>query len=167
MSAIGGIIDMELAKQDKLSAVIALKELIAGAKDLETTNRVRYLFAGFRLAMQLKQPDLAKDALEASLASARELLKDDESGDDPNAAPKAFWPSTVAFEALIYGAGRLDPALAQDEVQNISDFEVQTFAKLALAAALSDLPPLPSENMMSIRRNKDRGFVSLNFNPPR
>jgi hypothetical protein len=76
----------------------------------------------------------------APIEHALERYREDAAPDDPNLAPRAFWPSTGAFRSILYAAGLRLGADAAALLDRIQDADVRLFAQIELAAALAGLP---------------------------
>jgi hypothetical protein len=73
--------------------------------------------------------------------------------ENPNTAPCDFWPSTAAFRAIVYRAGkRLGRVRAVKILERIPDVDVRLFAQIELAAALEELPEMRGIQRRSGRR---------------
>jgi len=71
-----------------------------------------------------------------------EKYSEDTTPENPNVAPKEFWPSTSRFRHILYAAGkRLGPEAAAF-LDRIPDEDLRLFAQIELAAALAGLPEL-------------------------
>jgi hypothetical protein len=75
-----------------------------------------------------------------SIHDGIEKFREDTSAATPNYAPKEYWPSTGAFRATFYRAGkRLGPEAAK-LLEQIPDDDLRLFATIELAAALIGAP---------------------------
>jgi hypothetical protein len=76
----------------------------------------------------------------APIEHALERYREDAAPDDPNLAPREFWPSTSAFRSILYAAGVRLGVGAAALLDRIPDADVRLFAQIELAAALAALP---------------------------
>jgi len=77
-----------------------------------------------------------------SIEHALEQYRKDVSPENPNQAPREFWPSTCRFRGILYRAGkRLGPDAAI-YLDRIPDDDLRLFAQIEFAAALAGLPEL-------------------------
>jgi hypothetical protein len=74
---------------------------------------------------------------------ALERYQEDTASDSPNYAPRTFWPSTCAFRAILYAAGKRIGQEANLLLDRIPDEDLRLFARIELAAALAGLPEFP------------------------
>jgi hypothetical protein len=77
---------------------------------------------------------------EPSIEDAIEKYREDISPATRNYAPKEYWPSTGAFRAVFYQAGRHLGSEAAKLLEQIPDDDLRLFAAIELAAALSGVP---------------------------
>jgi len=74
---------------------------------------------------------------------ALERYVEDTASDNPNHAPKTFWPSTCAFRTILHAAGKRLGSEANRLLDRIPDEDLRLFAEIELAAALAGLPEFP------------------------
>ena len=84
-------------------------------------------------------------------AAAR--YRDDSDPENPNEAPKAFWPSGAMYRTIFYQMGKTSGQAAELKLDSVPDSELRLFAQIELAAALGGLPKLAS---MSQRMPRQR-----------
>ena len=75
-------------------------------------------------------------------AAARYL--EDSDPENPNKAPKAFWPSGAMYRTIFYQMGKTSGHAAELKLDSVPDAELRLFAQIELAAALCGLPELAS-----------------------
>jgi hypothetical protein len=75
-----------------------------------------------------------------SIEDATEKYREDTSPETPNYAPKEYWPSTGAFRALFYQAGKSLGPEAAELLSQVPDDDLRLFASIELAAALAGVP---------------------------
>ncbi len=71
---------------------------------------------------------------------ALEQYREDTGPDNPNEAPREFWPSTCTFRGIFYRAGERLGRDATLYLDRIPDADLRLFAQIELAAALAGLP---------------------------
>jgi len=79
-----------------------------------------------------------KPAMEHALEEYRE----DTGPENPNYAPKEFWPSTSRFRKLFYRAGRKLGTQATDYLEMVPDDDLRLFAGIELAGAVAGVAEL-------------------------
>lgn len=79
-------------------------------------------------------------AVQHLLAEARRLHLEDTDADDPNLAPRAFWPSCHAYKVAMYWAGRHLGKDAEPLLAEIPDPDFALLASIELAAGALGLP---------------------------
>lgn len=81
---------------------------------------------------------------EPPMSYAQEKYQADTSAEDPNQAPKYFWPSASAFRQILYEAGKRIGENASAYLSRIADDDLRLFAEIELLAALAGLQPFQS-----------------------
>ena len=77
-----------------------------------------------------------------SIEHALEQYRKDASPDNPNQAPREFWPSTCRFRGILYRAGKRLGRDGAVYLDRIPDGDLRLFAQIEFAAALAGLPEL-------------------------
>jgi hypothetical protein len=75
-----------------------------------------------------------------SIEDAIEKYREDTSSATRNYAPKEYWPSTGAFRAVFYQAGRRLGPEAAKLLEQVPDDDLRLFATIEFAAALGGVP---------------------------
>ncbi len=83
--------------------------------------------------------------------------REDALSDDPNHAPKAFWPSTSKFRTIFYKMGKRSRETMDENLDSVPDSELRLFAQIEHAAGLCGLPELGSVAMRQPSRRSGRG----------
>lgn len=146
------------AKNDQTAATNAIKAMLDAADKLQPSQAFVYYASAAAIYMKMGETDDAKKSIEAGLAVARKLYKDDSDDDDPNTALKAFWPSTNAFCTIMREAARVSSAWALSLLQDVQDPALRVAAEIALAGGWLDAPTGPSTTMTV---KKSRNAVHL------
>jgi hypothetical protein len=81
-----------------------------------------------------------KGDFETLIADAIEKYKEDTSPENPNNAPKEYWPSTGAFRTVFYEVGKQLGAEGAKLLEQIPDEDLRLFATIELAAAVAGVP---------------------------
>jgi tetratricopeptide (TPR) repeat protein len=86
--------------------------------------------------VRMGETDEAKKYIEKGMGAAAKVYKDDTNPDDPNQAPKAFWPSVAGWRAMLSMASDISPLWASTLLKEIPDEEARTLGQLGIATAL-------------------------------
>lgn len=86
-----------------------------------------------------------------AMEHALDLFREDTNPENPNQAPKAFWPSGSRFRTALYDAGKRIGLEAATLLKSIPDPDLRLLAQIELAAALAGLPAY-AETSMKQRR---------------
>lgn len=119
-----------------------------------------------RLYLQLKDEEGAKKVIEQGVANTDKLYRTDINPDDPNKAPKAYWPSTVAWRSMLSLASQISPMWAANLLKEIPDDDIRTLAQLGIATALLQAQS-PQTEIMSYTKNDGRMMIMNNEERPR
>lgn len=77
---------------------------------------------------------------------ALEIHEQDALSTRPNRAPKALWPSTGAFRAVLYKVGKRNgPEAAAVYLDRVPDEVLRLFAAIEVEASLAGLPEFTGE----------------------
>lgn len=146
------------AKKDQDAATNAIKSMLDAAGKLQPGQALVYNTSAAAIYMKMGKADDAQKSIEASLAVADKIYKDDSDDDDPNTALKAFWPSTDAFCTILREAARVSPAWAISLLQDIHDPALKVAAEIALAGGWLDAPTGPSTTM-TVKKNRNAVYL--------
>ena len=119
-----------------------------------------------KLYMQWKDEESAKKVIEQGVASTDKVYRSDINPDDPNKAPKAYWPSTVAWRSMLALASQISPAWAASLLKEIPDEEIKTLAQLGIATALLRAQS-PQTEIMSLTKNDGMMMITNTEERPR
>jgi hypothetical protein len=109
---------------------------------------------------QLGDTDNAKKAVEKWMDASDRLYKKDTDADDPNVAPKAYWPSTKSYRSLLKAAQELDPAWAESLLNGIQDDSIRVFLEITMVDTMLGAQQMPfMTTMYSPKSGKDSFFV--------
>jgi hypothetical protein len=78
-------------------------------------------------------------AIQMLLDEARRLHREDIDPDNPNLAPRVFWPSCHAYKVAMYWAGRISGRQAESLLTEIPDTDISLLATIEFAAGLLGL----------------------------
>lgn len=88
----------------------------------------------------LDEKDDAKKIIEKGITAAEKIYKIDINADNPNLAPKPYWPSTAGYRGMMMLAMKISPMFAQEQLKEISDPEIRTIVQIGLAQSLLNTP---------------------------
>lgn len=146
------------AKNDHNAATKAIKAMLDAAGKLSGSEAFVYYTSAAAIYMKMGEADDARKSIEAGLAVADKLYKDDSDDDDPNTALKAFWPSTNAFCAILREAARVSPRWSISLLQDIQDPGLKVAAEIALAGGWLDAPTGPSTTV-TVKKNRNATYL--------
>ena len=108
--------------------------------------------------MRMGETDDAKKYIEKGIGAAAKVFKEDTNADDPNQAPKAYWPSVAGWRSMLSMASDISPLWASTLLKEIPDDEARTLCQLGIATAL-----LKSQSPMTevMTFNKDRARMMI------
>jgi hypothetical protein len=86
--------------------------------------------------MRMGETDDAKKYIEKGMGAASKVFKADTNADDPNQAPKAYWPSVAGWRSMLSMASDISPLWASTLLKEIPDEEARTLCQLGIATAL-------------------------------
>lgn len=148
-----------VARQALQKAVESLDKMDLEAQSMSTSEIAK-------LYLLWKDEDSAKKVIEKGIASTEKMYKNDINADDPNKAPKAYWPSTVAWRSMLSLASQVSPLWAATLLKEIPDDEIKTLAQLGIASALLDAQS-PQTEIMSYTKEGGRMMIMNNEEKPR
>jgi hypothetical protein len=89
--------------------------------------------------IRLAEKKRARDCLTEALAVATVIYERDVDPDDPDKAPKAYWPSTNAYRAVIANAQRIDARLPALLLDQIPDDGIRALSEATIASGMLGL----------------------------
>ena len=118
----------------------ALDTVVDQSDRVEPQDQVNLLVDAGRLYLAIGENDSVKTVLQRGAAVAEQMYKGDTNPDDPNRAPKAYWPSTNAWTNFVRLGAQVTPDAALKLVNDISDDAIRPLIRTALAAAWLGAP---------------------------
>jgi len=92
----------------------------------------------------IKNVDIVLKAVERGMSDAAAWYKFESRAEDGNLAPRSSWPSSQSYKRLFYRAAKgLGPS-ADSLLEKIPDTELQTLARIEMAAAWLGQGPTPN-----------------------
>lgn len=154
----------EIARQNVKTDTAVARTALSKAQDLiEKNPDDRDMFKFEKIAdtyRQVGDTDNAKKAIDKGMDAAAKLYKKDIDPDDPNTAPKAYWPSTNTYRSLLRQAQKIDARWAQSLLDEIPDDSIRVFNEIAMADAVLGTPPT-MYSVMSMPKKGDGGFTMM------
>ena len=114
--------------------------------------------------MRMGETDEAKKYIEKGMGAAAKVFKDDTNADDPNQAPKAYWPSVAGWRSMLSMASDISPLWAATLLKEIPDDEARTLCQLGIATALLKSQS-PMTEVMTFTKEGARMMITSNDSP--
>lgn len=153
----------EAGRKNFVAAERAVKALISVVQDLPPLAQAHYLIRAAAIMAQMNDPQTAKQYLARAMKSADELYHKDAFGDPPNGAPKAIWPSTAVWKAILVVGEQIGSGFAQQQAASLPDPEIEAVANVAIAIAI--LGQEPGMTHLAIWHNGETE-LEMNFDIP-
>jgi hypothetical protein len=144
-----GTVAGNVDENDPAAAKSTLEKAIAALEEVKEANfRANGWSSIMRGAGRIHDKDLVVRAVTKGIEDAKVLYQTDVNPDNPNRAPRPMWPSTAVYKALFFQAARLLGADAEALLEKIPDAEVQSLARIEMAAAWlgTTSTPVPVRN---------------------
>ena len=114
----------------------ALDKAAESTDKLDGEMQVMHYRQLVQLYMRMGENDDAKKYIEKGMDAAAKIFRVDTNADDPNQAPKAYWPSVAGWRSMLSLATQISPLYASTLLQEITDEQAKTIAQLGVATAL-------------------------------
>jgi len=150
MKALEGIALTQWKKSPTV-AKEAIAELLKLAPEVDFVHdQLQFLVSATDLLLKMDDKDSAAKVIDIGMKLGRKQFEDDTKADDPNKAPKPFWPAAAIWRQFIQLSRKIDNQAALEKIKDISDPEIQLFTKITLANAWLGL----GDGVVSIRTQK-------------
>jgi hypothetical protein len=126
-------------KNNSTAAKMALSKASDAMSELKPDQQLMGLRELATLYQRLDDTDGAKKTIEKGLNAAEKLFKTDTNADDPNQAPKAYWPSTGAYRSMLGLATKISPTWAMSLLKEIPDEDMKALNQIAIANSLLEI----------------------------
>lgn len=126
----------ETWKKNSSAARAALGKANESVGKLDPEQQLTSLRDLAGLYESLGDKDESKKVIEKGIASAEKMLKTDTNAEDPNQAPKAYWPSTGAYRSMLALAAKISPTWAVSLLKEIPDEDIKAINQIAIANSL-------------------------------
>jgi hypothetical protein len=150
-------------KQNRMAASTALAELQKTITEFPPLPKAQYLVNAISLYLQIGDTSKAENLIAEGLRIARKLYDDERDREDPNQAPKTYWPSTSLRCGFGRLAVRISPAAALDGANEIEDPEMRLITRVCVANAVLDLA---SVSLLAIDQRKKGLIMHRAFDVP-
>jgi hypothetical protein len=129
------------ARKNFVAAERAVKALTSASQDVPPLAQAHYLIRAAAITAQMNDPQAGKQYLARAMKSADELYHKDAFGDPPNGAPKAIWPSTAVWTAILIVDEHIDSDFALQQATSLPDPEIEAVANVAIASVMLGQEP--------------------------
>jgi len=146
------------AKKNSSVARSALTKAMDLTSKLLPEEQVRTANDAASLYRRMDDPEAAKSTLEKAMSLADEIYKQDTNADDPNQAPRWYWPSTAAWRSSMEIATKLDSRWASSLLKGIHDEDIRALNQLAIGSELLHIAPRMTE-IMTIHKDNARMMI--------
>jgi len=136
-----------VSKKNSSVAHSALNKAMDLTSKLQPEEQVRTAIDTASIYRRMDDTDAAKNALEKAIDLGDQVLKQDTNADDPNQAPRWYWPSTAAWRSSMEVATKLDSRWATSLLKGITDEDIRALNQLAIASELLHIAPRMTETM--------------------
>jgi hypothetical protein len=134
----------QTVKKDPSVARAAAAALIEAAQsatsqasgDTPVSEFANQIIDAAQIYLRAEDPEDAGKALEKAGALANKSIDDDNNANDPNKAPKAYWPATHCWTEIVRLANKISADDAGKMLKQVSDDEIRALANVSVANAL-------------------------------
>ena len=145
-------------KKQRSVAEQALSKAADAVDKLEGDQQLMQYSGLSRAYARMGDTDDAKKYIEKGMDAAAKIFKTDSNADDPNQAPKAYWPSVVGWKSMLSLAADISPVWAAGLLKEIPDDEARALAQLGIATTLLQAQGSTTE-IMTV--TKDRNSMMI------
>lgn len=129
------------ASKDPATAKSVIGQAIAAMKEIKDPEATADLWAAVAsAATEAKDDEMARDAIDRGLTACAALYKLDSNADDPNEAPREYWPSMQHYRNLLYKAAKVNGAETALLLMKINDPDLQLMGRIEIARSLMGKP---------------------------
>jgi hypothetical protein len=139
----------------------ALEKAADSIDKLESAQQVMHYQELVSMYSRMGETDDAKKYIDKGMTAASKLFKEDTNAEDPNQAPKAFWPSVAGWRSMLSLASDISPLYAANLLKEIPDDEARTLCQLGIATALLK-QQAPMTEIMTFNKEGGRMMMSIN-----
>ncbi len=142
-------------KKDTSSARAALGKAEDLIPQVSSFEQIMFATDGPKLYLQMGDAASALQAVHKGMNTAKALYKGDIDANDPNTAPKAFWPSNNLWQQALGVATKINSVDAMAYLDEIPDDGIRVFSQIAMARTLLGVP---SDGMYVVNARKQGGY---------
>ncbi|MBL0159142.1 MAG: hypothetical protein IPP47_18815 [Bryobacterales bacterium] len=129
------------AGKDPATAKSVIGQAIAAMKEIKDPEATANLWAAVAsAATEAKDDEMARDAIDKGLTACAALYKLDSNADDPNEAPREYWPSVQHYRNLLYKAAKVNGTETALLLVKINDPDLQLMGRIEVARSLMGKP---------------------------
>jgi len=143
-------------KTHPATARTAAEELEKSTDTLPLLDQARFLAVAADVDIKIGETDSALKVINRGFDTAKKFYQQDGDNENPNAAWKAYWPSTAVWRVFTLLAARISIDKALESVQQIDDPEIRVLDSVSLA---NDLLGVAPTSMMVRLRNGSTNYL--------
>jgi tetratricopeptide (TPR) repeat protein len=136
----------------------ALSKAADGISKLDGDQQLMQYSSLARAYSRMGETDDAKKYIAKGMDAAAKIFKADSNADDPNQAPKAYWPSVAGWKSLLSQASEISPLWAAGLLKEIPDDEARTLAQLGIATTLLQAQGTDTE-IMTVTKGRNSTMI--------
>jgi hypothetical protein len=148
-------------KKQRSVAEQALSKAADAIDKLEGDQQLMQYSSLARAYSRMGEMDDAKKYIGKGMDAASKMFKTDSNADDPNQAPKAYWPSVVGWKSMLSLAADISPLWATGLLKEIPDDEARSLAQLGIATALLQAQGSQTE-IMTVTKDRNSMMIMGN-----
>jgi hypothetical protein len=92
------------------------------------------------LLLKMEEPEPAAKFIKSGMELGKLRFQEDTNANDPNIAPRIFWPSAGVWRAFVIQSGKVSPQMGLESVKEIQDAEIQLASQVGLANSWLGVP---------------------------
>jgi tetratricopeptide (TPR) repeat protein len=152
-------------KKNSSVAHQALQKAAETVPQVEGDQQVMMFREIAQLYLRMGETDDAKKYISKGMDAAEKLLKADTNADDPNRAPKAYWPSSAGYRSMLSLAAQISPSWAATMLKEVPDDDLRALGQLGIATEMLQTGSKTTE-VMSFNKEGERMMVMSNEGRP-
>jgi hypothetical protein len=134
-------IAQEAVGKDPEGARLVLAQVDTELRGVKNMMNAAQLWAAFaETAAKAKEVELADKAIERGMAACETLYKEDANADDPNIAPREYWPSMQSWRTVMVAAATIHGLEAEPLLARVTDPDLIVMARLAVLRGVLKKP---------------------------
>ncbi len=134
---------------------LVLSQVESALKEMKNQMSAAEMWAQLaETAGKVHEVELAERAIERGMAACEALYKDDANADDPNTAPKEYWPSLQSWRRVMIAAATVKGLEAETLLTKVTDPDLVVMARLAVLRGVLQKPIRGMNYASSHKREK-------------